>query len=491
MDIDKLKETLGECTKQWDATGIFAYNISETTALMAAYGYADRGAGRPLALKDTFLLPLRSKLFTAVSILQLAEGGKLKLTDKIDKYLPECIHSDKITIDNLLMRESGLPDYFYEKLIIDLNSDETYAELPREEKVKREAKLEGGKISLGEVIEMVNGMEMKFAPGQRHNSSSTTELVFLKGIIEAVSGMSFFDYLKTNFFEPLKITGATPGIRATTLPVLCPADDKLVLTDNEGADYECVSVTIDDVLLIAKALQSRDDRLLSRRMWDKTLVFKHNKKGYLGSIENGTPTAPMSLSGYSLNICYEPEGDFSYVILSNEKPIYKVINNRWSCYTTSLIDFINSQNTYPKNTRLVPVNENNVWDAMDLQVSDEQMYFVDDARSSIAMCMSNPRELKPLVLMEGERSVGLAVLKVNAKKGIYYIEIIQIDKNYQSRGYGKILMREVVKYLKEKGAVKLEIDVARDNEVAHRLYLSTGFKDSAIYGGVIHMTSVL
>ena len=52
-----------------------------------------------------------SKLFTAVMLMQLAEKGKLNISDKLSKYYPDMPNADKITIQIMLNHTSGLGDY--------------------------------------------------------------------------------------------------------------------------------------------------------------------------------------------------------------------------------------------------------------------------------------------------------------------------------------------------------------------------------------------
>jgi CubicO group peptidase (beta-lactamase class C family) len=49
--------------------------------------------------------------FTAAAILLLEQDGKLKLDDKISKYIPEFELASDVTIEQLLTQMSGLPDY--------------------------------------------------------------------------------------------------------------------------------------------------------------------------------------------------------------------------------------------------------------------------------------------------------------------------------------------------------------------------------------------
>ena len=68
--------------------------------------------GKTRVSQDTvFDIASLSKTFTAVSILQLYEQGKLNLDDTLDKYFPEYETGKKVTVDQLLHMTSGIPDY--------------------------------------------------------------------------------------------------------------------------------------------------------------------------------------------------------------------------------------------------------------------------------------------------------------------------------------------------------------------------------------------
>ncbi|NBO49629.1 MAG: class A beta-lactamase-related serine hydrolase, partial [Chitinophagia bacterium] len=68
--------------------------------------------GDPIDSATSFHLASVSKTFTAMAILKLWEDGKLKIDDKVDKYL-KGFPFNQITIRNLLSHRSGLPNYVY------------------------------------------------------------------------------------------------------------------------------------------------------------------------------------------------------------------------------------------------------------------------------------------------------------------------------------------------------------------------------------------
>ncbi|HET6766328.1 MAG TPA: serine hydrolase domain-containing protein [Chitinophagaceae bacterium] len=65
---------------------------------------------KPLTEANRFRIGSITKMFTAAMILQLVEEGKLKLTDTLDKFLPQVPNAKKITIVQILSHRSGIPN---------------------------------------------------------------------------------------------------------------------------------------------------------------------------------------------------------------------------------------------------------------------------------------------------------------------------------------------------------------------------------------------
>lgn len=66
-----------------------------------AIGYSQISGNekKPLTAANRFRIVSITKMFTASMILQLVEEGKLKLTDSLDKFLPQVPNARKITIE--------------------------------------------------------------------------------------------------------------------------------------------------------------------------------------------------------------------------------------------------------------------------------------------------------------------------------------------------------------------------------------------------------
>ena len=76
-----------------------------------SYGFANIEQGARVTPQTVFKLASITKQFTAAAILLLAEDGKLNLDDKLSLYIPEFQQSEQVTLYQLLIHTSGIPDY--------------------------------------------------------------------------------------------------------------------------------------------------------------------------------------------------------------------------------------------------------------------------------------------------------------------------------------------------------------------------------------------
>lgn len=93
------------------APGAVAYVSGPHGTWLAAAGVADTKTREPMPLDARMRLESVSKIYTATVILQLAQEGKLRLTDTVSRWLPGLLpYGNRITIRQLLTMMSGLVD---------------------------------------------------------------------------------------------------------------------------------------------------------------------------------------------------------------------------------------------------------------------------------------------------------------------------------------------------------------------------------------------
>jgi CubicO group peptidase (beta-lactamase class C family) len=171
------------------------------TIFRKGYGMADMELGVPVEPDMVFRLGSITKQFTAVSILILAEQGKLSLRDEITKVLPDFPTQGRtITIEHLLTHTSGLKSY--------TNLSE-WLPLWRKD------------MTVREIIDLTKDKPMEFAPGERWNYNNTG-YVLLGAVIEKVSGLTYEDYVNKNIFGPLGMKHSYYGNTERIIPRRIP-----------------------------------------------------------------------------------------------------------------------------------------------------------------------------------------------------------------------------------------------------------------------------
>ncbi|MCB0729250.1 MAG: beta-lactamase family protein [Ignavibacteriae bacterium] len=148
-----------------------------------------------------------TKMFTATSILQLIEDGKLKLTDKLTDIFPDepilrgmlviegVDYIESVTVKNLLNHTSGIQDFFRanDSVEISVHGDSSLRFIP------------------WDLVVLAKGLnKAEFIPGSQFKYSNTN-YILLGLMIEKLSGMKYADYVQKNILKPL-------GMNNTFLP---------------------------------------------------------------------------------------------------------------------------------------------------------------------------------------------------------------------------------------------------------------------------------
>lgn len=146
-------------------------------------GYADFSKKMPITEKDAFHIASISKTFTGMAVMRLFEEGRLQLSDTLAKFFPNFPYQG-ITVQMLLSHRSGLPNYAY------------YLE---KHKWDKKVKLTNQDI-LRTLFEYQPDLD--FTSGKRF-AYCNTNYALLALIIEQLTGQSYGEYLRHNFFIPL------------------------------------------------------------------------------------------------------------------------------------------------------------------------------------------------------------------------------------------------------------------------------------------------
>ncbi|GKU77540.1 serine hydrolase [Paenibacillus sp. L3-i20] len=180
--IDALVEsTMAEYRIPGASVGIVKGN---QTIYMKGYGISGPDQ-TPVTPQTPFVLGSTTKSITAAAIMQLVDNGKIDLDAPVQRYLPSFQLADKeasetIVVKHLLHQTSGLSTY------------------------DGQAPLTKGDKPLEEHLNGLENISLLAAVGSEFNYSNLNYDI-LGGIIQAVSGLSYSDYVVQHIFKPLNM----------------------------------------------------------------------------------------------------------------------------------------------------------------------------------------------------------------------------------------------------------------------------------------------
>src|SRR5688572_19634364 len=112
LDKTKLDQFFDRLAEKNKAMGSLTIAKDGKVLYTRAIGYSQINGTekKPLAAANRFRIASITKMFTAAMILQLVDEGKLKLTDTLDRFVPQIPNAGKITIEQILRHRSGIPN---------------------------------------------------------------------------------------------------------------------------------------------------------------------------------------------------------------------------------------------------------------------------------------------------------------------------------------------------------------------------------------------
>lgn len=142
----------------------------------------------PIRQDAMFYMASVTKPVIYMAAMMLVERGKLNLSDKVTRYVPEFTGKDKETAQvlHLFTHTSGLPD-----------------ELPNNTELRK------SHAPLKKFIEESIKADLLFKPGTRFSYASSGTMVVAE-IVQRLSGLSISDFLRREIIEPL-------GLKSTNL----------------------------------------------------------------------------------------------------------------------------------------------------------------------------------------------------------------------------------------------------------------------------------
>ena len=193
QSIEELKQQLEKILKDTHTPGMSVAIVHrEGPEWIAGLGKADVAADRATTSETLFRIGSTSKAFAALSILKLANEGKLSLEDPVHKLVPEVWFqnrweaSDPVRVVDLLEHTTGWDDMHF-----------------------REYAKDAPGMGLREALDYDHHSRIsRWRPGTRMAYCNSGPAVAAY-IVEKITGQRFEDYVQQNFFEPIAMKTAT------------------------------------------------------------------------------------------------------------------------------------------------------------------------------------------------------------------------------------------------------------------------------------------
>ena len=186
LDLEGLKTELAELVGSRVADGSFsgAVRVSHGTTLLfeGAAGLAERRFGVANQLDTRFNLGSVNKSFTAVAIGQLVDRGLVDFDDRLVDLVPGLPRPERlsdITLAHLLSHRSGLGSYWQQLFATNFGNIRSHRQL----------------------VDLAIDQDPDFDAGSRFQYSNLG-YVLLGRVIEEVSGLDYFEYMRRHVFAP-------------------------------------------------------------------------------------------------------------------------------------------------------------------------------------------------------------------------------------------------------------------------------------------------
>lgn len=181
MKPQQLDNLLQEMVDDDKFSGVALVHKNGEVVFEKAYGSACKTFNVPNTIDTKFNIGSLNKLITKTAILHLIQRGLLDLDDKVGKHIPVFRKdiAEKVKVRHLISFTSGLGDYFNQRFPAAI----------------------GRLRKLDDFVELFIEDPLLFEPGEKRHYSNAGYVVLGK-LIESVSGMDYYDYIRHNIYAP-------------------------------------------------------------------------------------------------------------------------------------------------------------------------------------------------------------------------------------------------------------------------------------------------
>jgi len=202
--LDKIPALLKEDIGKKMIPGVVIMVVRHGKMVMFdAEGLLDPGQTKPMTTDAIFRIYSMSKAITSVTAMTLVEQGKLKLDDKVSKYIPAFAHM------KLIQKDGTLVDATREMTIEDLlrhTSGITYGFFGAGpgKKAYNDSKVLEGDYTNAEFADRIAHLPLSYEPGTTWDYSHSTDI--LGRVVEIITKKSLLEAERERVLNPLNMT---------------------------------------------------------------------------------------------------------------------------------------------------------------------------------------------------------------------------------------------------------------------------------------------
>ena len=308
----KYLQEFQELMKKQDIQGLSFALVSADSLLMDFnLGHSDENLTEKVTSKTLFGLGSVTKVFTGLSVMQLAETGRVKLDEPLTQYLPQFDirgeHREKVTVRNVMAHHAGLPSDIIKGM---------FTQKPE---------------SYERVVEYMNHEYMAMKPEQIR-AYSNPAYSLLGHMVQEVSGKKYPEYVRDEILSKIGMHKSGFNLRdaaSATFNAKGKPEKEVLLRDLPAGGMYSNS---EEMISFLQAYLRQDERLLSEvgynqifkeQYTDLPLNFEHryalgwniSSRPHAGKIFRHTGT----MLYFNAAIAVAPQVGLAAVVLNNSK----------------------------------------------------------------------------------------------------------------------------------------------------------------------------
>jgi diamine N-acetyltransferase len=403
--------------------------------------------------KTRFVISAHAPFLLGYCALRMQRHGMIDLGRSLREYLTDCPFSE--SVEAALRHETDIPDFLYALPLPDdpvqacMCADRAYA--------------------AQEIFRILADTPQQTP----HGAYSASNVFLAQAALEAAGGKPLDALLQEWVFAPLGMTDTGHGVPDMDCVL---EDDTVIAPPCAGTLRGALSTTPRDMARLLTALACGEG--LTQRQ-ARMLYAQNGRNGVCFARVQGMQSACMQVLGFSCNLYLHPQSGVRFLHMDAKPQQMALEDGQWTYFRRQLREAVEEFVVYPAQPRFVRYDLATMRAATQIRLAPEQYAYVMDARDCLCRAYAMGRRARAFVLCQQDVAVGLAVLEVDKRRGVYSIDALQIDARFQGRGFGKILLSCCIDALRRQGAVKIDVGLSAHNETAYTLYRAAGFETVA------------